>query len=156
MPRRRRPDERDHDDREPRSAAERALLGDFEARRRAFEEALEASNILHGKHLCPCCGLPTLDERGDYEVCVVCLWEDGIDETDPRRVAPPNYVSLERARIDAADQLRAYEGAHGALLEGGVDPLVRAIKRFEARLRQHEVALDREDFSANLGRLVAS
>jgi hypothetical protein len=156
MPRRRRTSELERRDRERRSSAERALLDEVEARRRAFSDALEASNILHGKHLCPCCGLPTIDERGDYEVCVVCLWEDGIGETDPRRVSPPNYVSLERARIDVGAHLRAYEAVYGDLLRGGVDPLVRAIKRFGARLQGGEVELDRGDFVANLAQIVAS
>ncbi|WP_171099328.1 CPCC family cysteine-rich protein [Ruegeria sp. HKCCD7255] len=26
--------------------------------------------------ICPCCRLPTLRERGNYEICMVCWWED--------------------------------------------------------------------------------
>ncbi len=25
---------------------------------------------------CPCCGYLTLDERGTYDICPVCFWED--------------------------------------------------------------------------------
>jgi hypothetical protein len=25
---------------------------------------------------CPCCGYMTLDERGMFDICVVCFWED--------------------------------------------------------------------------------
>lgn len=157
MARRRRPWQRERRDDAPRTADERELLEEFAARRRAFDEALAASNILHGKHLCPCCALPTLDVPGDFETCVVCLWTDGIGEADPRRVGPPNYVSLEQARIDAAAHLRAFEAARGAaLLGGGVDPLVRSIKRFIARLRGGEARVDREDFAANLEAILAS
>ncbi|MBW4608570.1 MAG: hypothetical protein KME22_15515 [Hassallia sp. WJT32-NPBG1] len=32
---------------------------------------------------CPCCGYKTLSERGGYEICPVCFWEDdGQDEED--------------------------------------------------------------------------
>ncbi|SMP03937.1 CPCC family cysteine-rich protein [Chryseobacterium profundimaris] len=26
---------------------------------------------------CYCCGYYTLEERGHYEICPVCFWEDG-------------------------------------------------------------------------------
>lgn len=29
-----------------------------------------------GKFACPCCGCLTLDERGGYDICEVCFWED--------------------------------------------------------------------------------
>ena len=156
MARRRRTYQREHREDDRRSPEETALLREHAERRRAFEDALEASNTLHGKELCPCCGLPTLTSRGDYETCVVCLWEDAGGEGDPRRVAPPNYVSLERVRIAVAAHLRAYEAVHGGLLRGGVDPLVRAIKRFEGRLSRAEAALDRDDFAANLAQILSA
>ncbi|MDE6726418.1 MAG: hypothetical protein K2J80_00590 [Oscillospiraceae bacterium] len=28
------------------------------------------------KFVCPCCGCLTLDERGCYDICPVCFWED--------------------------------------------------------------------------------
>ena len=140
-----------------RSSAERELLGAFERRRQAFEAALEASNIIHHKHTCPCCGLPTLDHRGDCDVCVVCLWEDCGGEAFPRRASPPNYVALERARLAVAEDLRVFE-AEGELdlCAAPIDPLVRAIKRFEAALRRGEASLDCQDLAANLAQILAS
>jgi len=36
---------------------------------------------------CPCCGSCTISERGDYEVCKVCWWEDdGQDNHDADEV----------------------------------------------------------------------
>ncbi|GAA2914716.1 CPCC family cysteine-rich protein [Streptosporangium fragile] len=36
---------------------------------------------------CPCCGFLTLEERGMYEICPVCFWEDdGQDEHDADEV----------------------------------------------------------------------
>ena len=49
---------------------------------------------------CPCCGRATLAERGGYEICPVCFWEDdGQDSKDADvRRAGPNHVSLTEGR----------------------------------------------------------
>ena len=49
---------------------------------------------------CPCCGRATLSERGGYEICPVCFWEDDgqdSDDADARR-GGPNRVSLTEGR----------------------------------------------------------
>jgi hypothetical protein len=127
---------------------DRELLAEFVRRRAEFERAMAASNIIHHKHTCPACGFPTLSERYDYEICVVCLWEDGTGEEDPGVVGLPNSISLTEARIHAAGLMRAFERAN--VVEDGFDEIVRNIKRFEERLRRREAKLDREDFAANL------
>jgi len=52
---------------------------------------------------CPCCGYRTLEERGGYEICAVCWWED--DGQDNKRASeawggPNGGVSLTRARFN--------------------------------------------------------
>ena len=53
-------------------------------------------------YTCPCCGHPTLPERGAYEWCTECDWEDdGQDDHDshiPRRLGPNGGISLDEAR----------------------------------------------------------
>ena len=54
-----------------------------------------------GPYRCPCCGFITLVERGAYELCRVCYWEDdGQDEHDAAEVrgGPNAGLSLEQAR----------------------------------------------------------
>ncbi|MEV7198411.1 CPCC family cysteine-rich protein [Streptomyces griseoluteus] len=54
-----------------------------------------------GPYQCPCCGYPTLAERGLYEICAVCFWEDdGQDDHDADRVrgGPNGLLSLTEAR----------------------------------------------------------
>jgi len=51
---------------------------------------------------CPCCGYPTLDERGIYDICKLCDWEDdGSDDPQAELVQDgPNYgYSLAEARV---------------------------------------------------------
>ena len=47
--------------------------------------------------ICPCCGFRTLTERGGYEICKVCLWEDD-GSYDPDRLSVPNRMTLREAR----------------------------------------------------------
>ena len=50
-------------------------------------------------YTCPCCGHPTLTERGAYDICVECGWED--DGQDDRPAKPgrcPDRVRALRPR----------------------------------------------------------
>lgn len=78
--------------------------------RNAWLEAQLASNNLgcvavHGAVealvACPCCHYRTLPKRGEYDICVVCFWEDdGSDE--PLRHSGPNHATLAVARANFA------------------------------------------------------
>jgi hypothetical protein len=52
---------------------------------------------------CPCCGYKTLDERGGFDICEVCFWEDdGQDDHDAGiiRGGPNGSLSLTQARAN--------------------------------------------------------
>jgi len=52
---------------------------------------------------CPCCGFKTLGERGNYEICPVCFWEDdGHDDDDADEVlsGPNDNLSLTAGRTN--------------------------------------------------------
>ena len=52
---------------------------------------------------CPCCGHRTLPERGQYDLCGECDWEDdGQDDHDSHivRGGPNGPLSLDQARAD--------------------------------------------------------
>jgi hypothetical protein len=63
-------------------------------------ESLESRD--HGRRqACPCCRFLTLPDRGYYDICPVCFWEDdGQDDQDADDVrGGPNYgLSLTAAR----------------------------------------------------------
>lgn len=67
-----------------------------------------------GPYTCPCCGHLTLPERGSYDLCPECDWEDdGQDDHDSRVVrldGPNGPRSLDQARIEyietGGDRLR--------------------------------------------------
>jgi hypothetical protein len=54
-----------------------------------------------GPYACPCCRSVTLPERGAFEMCPVCFWEDdGQDDHDADEVrgGPNGMLSLTQAR----------------------------------------------------------
>jgi hypothetical protein len=82
------------------------------ARRTAwFERYTAQKNVFadesDGPYSCPCCGHPTLSERGGYEICDECGWEDdGQDDHDAQvvRGGPNGGVSLAQARAAYVDE----------------------------------------------------
>jgi hypothetical protein len=55
------------------------------------------------RRACPCCRYLTLRERGGFEICEVCYWEDdGQDDVDADvvRGGPNGTLSLTEARLN--------------------------------------------------------
>jgi len=86
---------------------------ELERRRRWFDEyvrQLEHESVVLPKaegtrYACPCCRCLTLEERGGYDLCPVCFWEDdGQDDQDAHRVrgGPNGRLSLTQARQNYA------------------------------------------------------
>jgi hypothetical protein len=48
---------------------------------------------------CPCCRYRTLLERGDYDICPVCSWEDDGGD-DPAEHSGPNHMTLAEGRAN--------------------------------------------------------
>lgn len=74
-------------------------------RQKWFEAYTSRTNVFApesgGPYSCPCCGHLTLDERGAYQICSECNWEDdGQDDHDADvvRGGPNGPQSLEDAR----------------------------------------------------------
>jgi hypothetical protein len=76
------------------------------ARREAWFQAYTARLEAQPPDLplrCPCCFCRTLGERGQFEICAVCLWEDdGQDDYDADvvRGGPNGGLSLTEARAN--------------------------------------------------------
>lgn len=57
--------------------------------------------LLEGRVNCPCCGYPTLEKRGMYDICVLCSWEDDGEDShtqDEVHGGPNELYSLRQAR----------------------------------------------------------
>ncbi len=81
-------------------------MGDTKENREGwFERYTGFKNVLKPgsdeKYPCLCCGYRTLPERGGYDICPVCFWEDdGQDDhdADDVRGGPNSTLSLTQAR----------------------------------------------------------
>ena len=53
------------------------------------------------RYLCPCCYMPTLDERCTWDICPICFWKDDGQDSDDAKIirgGPNSNYSLEEAR----------------------------------------------------------
>jgi len=86
---------------------QREILESFFARRKLFDAYL-SDNYINLK-TCPGCGFPTLSERGSYEICQVCNWEDD-NQDDPHADeiwgGPNHELSLTENRLTIGKQLK--------------------------------------------------
>ncbi|TYO96782.1 cysteine-rich CPCC protein [Geothermobacter ehrlichii] len=94
------------------SQSKEQILEEFQQRRQAFDQlcqrmwndqvpSYEAFNCC----TCPVCGYPTLSERGNYDLCFLCDWEDdGQDDDEADKVwgGPNGDYSLTEARLNFA------------------------------------------------------
>lgn len=79
---------------------------------------------------CPCCRYPTLGERGVYEICPICWWEDdGQDDADADvvRGGPNKTYSLAAARTNFAGHFDMYDHGEGIGVVANPTPARKAI-----------------------------
>jgi hypothetical protein len=78
---------------------------------------------------CPCCGYPTLGERGSYQICKICWWEDdGDDDLDEIRNGPNIGYSLSEARINFDIYLVKYSPLYDQRVSGPDSDSIRKMK----------------------------
>lgn len=85
---------------------------------------LKVEGIVELLCACPCCGYRTLRERGGYEICSVCFWEDD-GSNDPNRVSGPNHMTLGEARANFARLGAKAERATRNVLPDGTERYAR-------------------------------
>lgn len=67
---------------------------------------------------CQCCGYRSLRERGIYDICRVCFWEDD-GTTDADSVSSPNHMTLREARLNIQRFGAVTEKARAHVLSDG-------------------------------------
>jgi hypothetical protein len=101
-----------------------------------------------GRSTCPCCGYPTLEMRGQYDVCELCDWEDD-DQDDPRADevwgGPNHEYSLAEARLNFQRYLHMYDPDKPDWRPGGETAIEHNIKQsivaaFDAMLNERDQA----------------
>lgn len=104
-----------------------ARLAWFETYVSRAREGVQAAPEQGIRYGCPCCGYPTLTERGNYEICSLCHWEDdGQDNprADERWGGPNGNYSLTEARLNFSRYLTMYDPDRPYPRIGGADSAV--------------------------------
>jgi hypothetical protein len=110
--------------------------------RSSGNDVLEVVGTPAPREACPCCGARTLGQRGDYDICPVCWWEDDGQDNPQADIVMggPNYhQSLTQARVNV-------------LIHGISDP-----NRGDLRVLQHPMEMyerGRHFMFANDGRRI--
>jgi len=81
--------------------SDKKILEDFSHKRKLFDKYIKDKGLK--LFTCPGCGYPTLTERGSYDICDVCNWEDdNQDDNEADKVwgGPNGNLSLTENRIN--------------------------------------------------------
>jgi uncharacterized Zn finger protein (UPF0148 family) len=110
---------------------DRKIMDDFYARRKIFDKYIQENNLKI--FTCPSCGYPTLGERGGYEICSICDWEDD-NQDDPKADeiwgGPNSNLSLTESRLQIGKVLNELAERLGGTIN--LDP-TQALKILKAR-----------------------
>lgn len=95
---------------------DKLILSHFFKRRKIFDDYLKANEIK--LFTCPSCGYPTLNERGGYEICTICDWEDDNQDNETADEiwgGPNSNLSLTESRLQIGHVLNHLaRDLHGA------------------------------------------
>ena len=114
---------------------DKKLLSYFFEKRKLFNKFIEKNKL--NIYTCPGCGYPTLSERGTYEICGVCKWEDDNqedDEADKVWGGPNGELSLTENRIIIGRIIDSEK----MFTSKKINPIetIEIIKEFENRLQK--------------------
>lgn len=125
---------------------EAEILAAFQTRRGHYDAYLQANNI--HKYTCPGCGFPSLEDRGRFDICDICNWEDDgqddntgsileeLQETGIVISGPNGSLSLVANRINIGRMLES----NLELMDGESDPdtarVLRTIGFYQQRKRE--------------------
>lgn len=73
------------------------VVKDFKKRRAFFKQYLQLYHVQ--KYVCESCGFPVLDDKGVYDVCIICNWED--NGYNDEQAEDPNHSCTEKLTLTA-------------------------------------------------------
>ncbi|MDF2843482.1 MAG: hypothetical protein K0R00_1908 [Herbinix sp.] len=89
-------------------------------------------NYKYSRFICPCCGYPTLDSNAEYDICIMCNWEDdgqGDEDADIVKGGLNGDYLLSQARINFVKYMCMYEPGRDMRIAGGDTPKELKLKK---------------------------
>ncbi len=118
---------------------DKEVLNEFYERRKLFDKYISENKL--ERFTCPGCGYPTLSERGGYEICDVCNWEDdGQDEKHANEVwGGPNYgLALTENRLNIGKTLKGIADSLGGIINSNPDEIMKAFSIHNERMNSFD------------------
>jgi hypothetical protein len=118
------------------TASDKEILTAFHSKRKLFNSYIKDHGLK--SFTCPGCGYPALEERGEYEICAVCNWEDdGQDDEIDRRLnfvpGPNGNLSLTENRINIGKILKAIAGSLQSTVNLDTSYVLNTIEAFNKK-----------------------
>lgn len=139
-------------DRTKLTADDNAILADFTTRRNSFDKFIKDNNLK--LFTCPGCGFPTLNERGGYDICDVCNWED--DNQDDENAdeilgGPTSDLSLTQNRLDIGNTLKLLADNLEGKVNDNPNEVISILTNHDKRMKvMSEKIPETADISASL------
>jgi uncharacterized Zn finger protein (UPF0148 family) len=138
-------------DRTKLSAADHVVLADFGVRRKSFDNFIKDNSLK--LYTCPGCGYPTLEERGGYDICAVCNWED--DNQDDAHAdeiwgGPNANLSLTENRLAIAKKLDQRATTMEGMLIDDPGAVIMILKNHEKRMHTIQEKIKPDTSSTDL------
>lgn len=77
---------------------------------------------------CRCCSYLTIRERGNYEICPVCFWEDD-GEKNASEYSNANHMTLSEGRINFQENGSSNKDSEGCIITGNKEKYYLASER---------------------------
>ena len=117
------------------TSEDKLILSDFYERREIFDVYLQSHALKI--FTCPGCSYPTLGERGGYEICPICGWEDD-NQDDPKADevwgGPNSNLSLTENRLKIGGVLKDLAQNLNSEILSCPEEVIKAIGELEAKL----------------------
>ncbi|MEQ8477834.1 CPCC family cysteine-rich protein [Fulvivirga sp.] len=115
---------------------DKKYIQEYRDRRKMFDLYLAANNI--DLNTCPGCGYPSIDERGNYEICAICNWEDDgqDDKHENENWGGPNKISLTKNRVNIGKTLEKYSTSLGGELNSNPEEIMSVLKSHSIRMER--------------------
>ena len=119
--------------------SDKNILEDFFLRRKIFDKHIKDKGLK--LFTCPGCGYPTLTERGSYDICDVCNWEDdNQDDNEADKVwgGPNGNLSLTENRINIGKILMHHSDSLKTKVNLEPNYVLDAIKFYDKKKQEIE------------------
>jgi len=119
--------------------SDKKILVDFYHRRKLFDKYIKDKGLK--LFTCPGCGYPTLTERGGYDICDVCNWEDdNQDDNEAEKVwgGPNGNLSLTENRINIGKILTYHSDSLKTKVNLDPNYVLAAIKFYDKKKQEIE------------------